>query len=149
MKNAMRVEITGSLVVGKITKYTAVRLPLENYVAHWLVTNFVNVESFNFALREFQTDFSAIRANDDHRIQMLLRCPNGCVQNKFLFAVVLKLGGNVIFSDNFKRISSSSMIVSLGQLTMDDLNHMYNDIKIESTDKIYFEVFVSETEVYS
>lgn len=88
-------------------------------------------------------DFSAIRASDDHRIHMLLRCPNDCVQNKFLFAIVLKLGASVIFSDNFKRITSSSMTILMGQLTVDDLNNMYNDIKTDSANKIYFEVFVS------
>lgn len=74
---------------------------------------------------------------------MVLQCPRVCVQNKFLFAVVVKLGRMSILNDNFKRINSSSTTILLGQLTLDDLNDMYNEIKNESTNKLYFEVLVS------
>lgn len=147
VKNNMRVEITSCISKGNVIQYTAVRLPLLNEYAHWLV---VFLENINLALWKFlKLIFSAIRANDENGIHMILRCPSVCVQNKFLFAIALKLGGVLLFHDNFKKISSSSMIVLLDRLTMDDLNNTYNEIKDRSASKIYFDVLVRIQQSFS
>lgn len=82
-------------------------------------------------------------------IYMVLRCPISCVQNKFLFGIVVQLGGTVLSNKNFKRIYSPNMVVSLNhsgkQLTLDDLNNTFNEIKCESENKIFFEAIVSMT----
>lgn len=87
--------------------------------------------------------FSALGANSENTIYLILRCPNICVQNKFLFGLVLKMGGIKLFEDSFKKISSCNMVVLLDKLTLDVLNNTFNDIKFKNANKIYFEAIVS------
>lgn len=140
VKNKMRVEVTNEIKKGNIIKYTSIKLPFVTGVAHWLVTMPFRLFIKN---KNLLICFSSLGANTESTIYLILRSPNVCVQNKFLFALLVKLGGIVLFNDSFKRISSCNMVVLLDQLTLDDMNNTFNEIKFESEDKVFLEATVN------